>query len=417
MRRVVASHLVWMLALTAAMVLIGAFQKAPCASRIWVENDKETAFLCDSDIPHLWRWEQLGGGRLPYLDVCVPAEHVCDEYPVATMYAMRGIASLTGDAGDPYPRFYWASTALLLLCALLTTWCLEKMGARTLLFAAAPVLAVTGTTNWDLLPVALATFATLAFFRRRDSASGVLLGLGAVVKLYPITLVLPFGLERIRRGDKARAAVLLGAAGVVFLGLNVPFAALAFDGWSTFFRFNADRPADYDSLWAVACQFGVCPPIRIVNLGSIALAVVGTAWAWRLATRRRPDLPRWAMAFPLLVMVLLTSKVWSPQYSLWLLPWFAFTRIRTLTFLQYQIAEVLEFLVRYAFFGTLISGEGVPYGVLAAVVVLRAVLLLRCLGAWVRDPCPVVAGSQSIGAATDADDTTPQAGVVPRPVR
>ncbi len=89
-------------------------------------------------------------------------------------------------------------------------------------------------------------------------------------------------------------------------------------------------------------------------------------------------------------MVLLTGKVWSSQYSLWLLPWFAVTSVPWFLFLEYQLAEVAEYLVRYHYFGTVISGQGFASWVLGAIVLIRAALLLRCLLHWVRHPDPVI---------------------------
>jgi hypothetical protein len=143
----------------------------------------------------------------------------------------------------------------------------------------------------------------------------------------------------------------------------------------------------------------LCPPTPVVNIASVGLAAAGTWWSWHAAKRRSEGLPIWISAFPLLVMVLLTGKVWSSQYSLWLLPWFAVTGVPWFLFLEYQLAEVAEYLVRYHYFGTVISGRGISYWVLGAIVLIRAALLLRCLLYWVRHPDPVIA-SAAVPAAT-----------------
>src|SRR6185436_133625 len=65
------------------------------------------------------------------------------------------------------------------------------VGRRALYFALAPTLAIYATLNLDLLPVALATGGTVAYLRRRDVTSGVLLGFSAAAKLYPALLVIP----------------------------------------------------------------------------------------------------------------------------------------------------------------------------------------------------------------------------------
>src|SRR5207248_191367 len=147
-----------------------------------------------------------------------------------------------------------------------------------------------------------------------------------------------------------------------------------FTGWARFFRFNSRRPPDFDSLWEVLCHLHLCPPTPIVNALSVLLAIGGTIWAWRAAQRHDRALPIWIAAFPMLVMFLLTGKVWSSQYSLWLLPWFAVTQVPWFLFVEYQLAEVAEYFVRYHYFGTVISGHGMSYWLLGAIVVLRAAL-------------------------------------------
>ncbi len=393
-----------MLVLTTLTFSLGVAQKAQCMTRHWVEKRTGVSFRCDTDIPNLYAWEQLAGGRLPYLNPCHPAMHECDEYPVGTMYLMRAVASGVGSGGDPYARFSWLATWLLLGCALWVTWCLERMGARTLLFAAAPVLITTGTLNWDLVPVALATAATLAFLRKQDIRSGTFLGIGAIVKLYPGLLAIPFALDRLRAGTKDGAVKLGGTAAATWIAGNIPFALLGFAGWATFFRYNSRRPPDFDSLWEVVCKLDLCPPTVVVNVASATIVGVGTWFAWRAASRRAHGLPIWMLGFPLLVVVMLAGKVWSSQYSLWLLPWFALTSVPWLAFFEYQLAEVAEYLARYLYFSTVVSGRGLSYWVLGAILLIRAALLFRCLLIWIHRPDPVTNMGQ-IGVAAGEPKT------------
>jgi len=92
------------------------------------------------------------------------------------------------------------------------------------------------------------------------------------------------------------------------------------------------------------------------------------------------------MGLPLLVILVLTGKFWSPQYALWLLPWFALSRIPISVWLSYQLAEVLEYFARSAF----MTGptRGLSLGALSVVVAFRAAMLVRCLLVWMRDPLP-----------------------------
>ena len=76
-------------------------------------------------------------------------------------------------------------------------------------FSLAPLL-IYAFMNWDLLAVALATVATLAFFRERTAERH--LGLGAAAKAYPALLIVPFALDAGGRGVTAMRASVGGAA-------------------------------------------------------------------------------------------------------------------------------------------------------------------------------------------------------------
>jgi uncharacterized membrane protein len=379
-----ASHLVAMLLLGSSVLLLGAAQKAPCASQHFAETGSGPTIPCYTDLSVLLRTEQLGSGRVPYLDACVVAPQPCDEYPVLTMFTMFAAARV---AAGSYPTFYWGNVLAMLGCALLCVWALERMRARTVLFAAAPALALYGTLNWDLLAVAATTVATYLLVRRRDLASGVALGIGAAAKLYPAIVAVPFAWQRWTEGRRRDAWRLVIGATATWALVNAPFAFVGTTGWLEVFRFNGGRGADFESVWTAACQFGLCASARVLNVLIPLIVIAATALIWRRVTDRYPAEPRWFLAFPMLIVIVVTGKFWSPQYALWLLPWFALSRIPVRVWLAYQLSEVLEFVARSGFMMD-VPGSRVSLGVLSVTVVLRAVLLLRCLVVWMRDPSP-----------------------------
>ena len=242
--------------------------------------------------------------------------------------------------------------------------------------------------------MAFATAGTLAFLRGRDTRSGALLGLGAFVKLYPGLLADPVrvgaftsgregprsALGRCHRRRVARREPSLRDPRFRRLGLVLPLQLAPSPGLRQPLGGALSRAS-------VSADAGREHRVRGVGGGGY-LVVVACSEA---AVGRVADLD--SLPFPLLVMVLLTGKVWSSQYSLWLLPWFAVTSVPWFLFLEYRLAEVAEYLVRYHYFGTVISGHGISYWVLGAIVLIRAALLLRCLLHWVRYPDPVMASA------------------------
>jgi uncharacterized membrane protein len=380
---------------TLATLAAGWVLKSPCLGS-WADG-RQYNRLCYSDIAALYgdasRDRGLADDRVPYVD----GEN---EYPVLTGLAMW-VAAVPADS---YPSFFNLNAVLLAGAALATAALLHRLsGRRALFFALAPTLLIYAFVNWDLYAVALATAATAAFLSRRDGLAGVLIGLGATTKLYPALLVIPFALSRMREDRRDRAALLALTAGSAWALVNIPFALASFERWSEFFRFNSIRPADWDSLWYIASRHmefvWEAAAVNGLALATFVLAAVGL---WVAFGRRLPASRVWTFGFPLLILFLLTSKVYSPQYGLWLLPWFALALPDLRWFVAFQLADVAVFVTRFLFFARLQGvGEGVPQGAFDVAVIIRAVILVGCVIAWARrsrapdvtEPLPAMAAA------------------------
>ena len=145
--------------------------------------------------------------------------------------------------------------------------------------------------------------------------------------------------------------------------------------------------ADFGSVWyAVRLLEPGLLPDRIDPLVLVGAAVVlgGIAALALLA----PEPPRLAqLAFLAVAAFLLVNKVWSPQYTLWLLPLAALARPRWRDHVIWQTAEVVYFVAvwwdlasLYDPDAPLISAEGY-----AVTIVLRVAGLLWIAGVVVRD--------------------------------
>jgi uncharacterized membrane protein len=392
-RATASVSLLMVLAATILTLGAGLALKAPCAAGDW-NDGRQYRHLCYSDLVPLYGTEHLQDDRLPFIDHCpVEAGDQCDEYPVLTMWFMR----LAAWIGHGFTGFFAANVALLAIAALVTAWALYRIvGTRALYFAVAPTLLIYGFMNWDLFAVALAAGGTLAFFRRRDGLSGALLGLGAAAKIFPGLLVVPFALARWREGDRRAAGVLALAGAGTYAAVNLPFALLAPHQWATFFRFNANRPVDWDSLWFMLCHgfraSSTCAlKPHLINALSLAVFAVAAYLVWVARSIRQPDFPAWTFGFPLIVTFLLANKVYSPQYGVWLLPWFALALPSPTLFVLFELTDVAVFVTRFTWFGRLgaDSGDqtlqgfvGAPFGAFKFAVLVRALVLLACLVSW-----------------------------------
>jgi uncharacterized membrane protein len=376
---------------------LGTASKAPCATGHYSDG-RQYRWLCYTDVVPLLGTEQLQHGRLPFVDPCAPSANNCDEYPVLTMYMMRAAAWI----GHSFRSFFYTNAVFMTVFAGLIGWCVWLLaGRRALWFALAPTLLIYGTVNWDLAAVAAATGALVAWSRRRDGWAGILIGVGAATKFYPALLILPLFLQGLQDLEPDRSVRLLWWSVGSWVAINLPFAAISLDGWWEFFRFNGARTPDFDSAWYVACHHlePACISIANVNLLAFSAFLAGSFIAIWWKARRDPGFPRWTVAVPLLICFLLTNKVYSPQYSLWLLPLFALTMPRLGRFVAFEIADVAVFVTRFWFFGTYIGVMALPQQWWFEVALgVRALVLVWCLVGWVReDPLRVPLLAPSAG--------------------
>jgi uncharacterized membrane protein len=387
---------------TTLVLALAWTKQAPCSSGDWTGFVQYTHF-CYSDTVPLYGLHGLDTGRVPYLESAV-------EYPVLTGGFMAAAAGL-GRAYDaaarafgllptvPAVQSYTVVTCLLLsLCALLATrGVLGLSGHRpwdAAMVGLSPLLFVHAFTNWDLFAVALATLGLWAWARSRPVLAGILLGLGIAAKLYPALLLVALFLLCLRAGTLrtwVRTAVAAVSAWAV---ANAPIAFLAPENWSRFFRLNSSRPADPDTVWNLLLtatdhelfdgplRLGQSPSVlNLVVAVVLVLLVAAVGWL-TLAAPVRPRVAQ--IAFLLVAGFLLLNKVWSPQYSLWLLPLAVLARPKWRSLLLWQAAEALLWVPRMLWYlGTDNRGVDVEWFFLG--VVARDVAVLVLMGLVVRD--------------------------------
>jgi hypothetical protein len=330
---------------------------------------------CYSDIPPLWFVEGLDRGAIPYLDHPV-------EYPVLTGLWMWLAALPASSAGT----FLFWTGVLLIACAAGTAAILarEVGPGRALGFAAAPTLLVSGAVNWDLPAVLLATAGLVAHRGARDGLAGVFLGLGTAAKLFPGLFLLPATAAAWRlRGRRAGLTTALAGA-VAWWAVNAPVALAAPESWLRFFELSRERPSDWDALTTVAMRLtGWSPATPTLNLVTAVAFLLGATAVVVVAVRRDPPATWHLASLPLLAVFLLSSKVYSPQFSLWLLPLLALAFPGWGWWAAFAVADVAVTATRFPYLANFVGGglEGAwdwaPFG---TTVVVRAVVLVAV--AW-----------------------------------
>ena len=96
---------------------------------------------------------------------------------------------------------------------------------------------------------------------------------------------------------------------------------------------------------------------RQVPKGAVFFAIACAAIAvLALAAPRRPRLPQ--LCFLVLAAFLMTNKVWSPQYVVWLVPLAVLARPRLWPYLLWQLAEVAYFFGIWGYLIFVYAAEG-----------------------------------------------------------
>jgi uncharacterized membrane protein len=354
------SPLVVMFLVTTAMFVVGLVQKAPCHDEGWSRQSQVSfTHLCYSDVAHLYRERGFAQGNIAYLD---RGNYPVLEYPVLTGAMMQLAATITHWLGTGEPArdgvlFFDVNVVFLFLLGLLAVWAVSRAVPDRpydgLFVAAAPILALSATINWDLVAVGLTALALLAWARRHPMLAGCLIGLGAAAKFFPLLLFGPLLLLALRAGQLRswRGALLSGLA--TWLVVNLPVMLLATQGWLHFWSFNESRGADYGSIWYVFILSGNrVPYVNAISLVLFALACLGIA-ILAIRAQRRPRLAQ--LAFLTVTAFLVFNKVLAPQYALWLLPLVALARPRWRDWLIWQATEVFYWAAIWLHLGQQLS--------------------------------------------------------------
>ncbi|MFE0460034.1 glycosyltransferase family 87 protein [Kitasatospora sp. NPDC058965] len=375
---------------------LGLVQKLPCYTSGWFFGaTTQYTHACYSDIPHLYTARGLADGLHPYLDM-IPqptADMKFLEYPVLTGGFMQIAGWLTPTTGviQDRERWFWAVNAgMLLICAVVTVVALTRTHRRrpwdALLFALAPALALNATINWDLLAVALTAVAMAYWSGRKPVWAGVFIGLATAAKLYPVLLLGPLLVLCWRAGRWRAFGQAAGAAVVAWLVVDLPIMLANWAGWATFYTFSQTRKEDFGSFWMILMQDRnqALPTLNTWIAVLLVVCCLGIGWLALSAPRR----PRFAqLVFLVVAAFVVTNKVYSPQYVLWLIPLAALARPRWRDFLIWQACEVLYYLGIWSYLAFI--GDSKQHGIgqdwYHFAVVLHLAGTLYLCGMVVRD--------------------------------
>lgn len=371
--------------------VLGYLLDRSCRSGGWLSPDRYEN-LCYTDITALFGIRGFADGTIPYLQPGVDGGYL--EYPVITGFFMSIAAYLSDavvafrDTLDPLRTFFDVNILMLfiplLITVIATAMTVRRRPWDAMMVAAAPLVILAATINWDLLPMMFTALCLLMWSRRSPFGAGIFLGLGAAAKFYPALLLIGFLFLTVRTKQWRAFGSLVGGAAVSWLAINVPIALGNFEGWSYFYRFNSGRGVDFGSFWYAADMLGmpgVAPDmINRVAAGAFALLCILIG----VLVLRAPQRPRVASVMFLVVAAfIVTTKIYSPQYVLWLIPLAVLARPRWRDFLIWQAGELIYFVAIWWYLVTYGVDEGrglndVQYG-LATMIHIIATLYLAAI--------------------------------------
>ena len=379
------------IALAVLVSLISFVKFSPCESSGWATPD-QYIHACYSDIPALYGERGLSKGDWAYSN---GADSV--EYPVVTGAVMWVLAQIIPGGEGATNNYFNINVFFLALLFILSALLVFKMRPEfSYLFPLAPAAIASLYINWDLWAIISMLGAIYWFDRKKLDLSAIALGLSIATKFMPVFLLIPIALIFLRRNQLRAALQYFAVTALTFTAINLPVYLTTPEGWLRFYQLNLSRGSDWGSLWYALTALGV----NLANLNYLSILVLLAAFAaitiYILELRSVPSLA--SLSFIVLAAVMVASKVYSPQYVLWLTPLAVIALVDKRDLHAFWIWQGAEVIYHVAIWQHLASVTGAKFGLplygyalitllrIAATIYLIAVLVRRGLAAGTQGP-------------------------------
>jgi uncharacterized membrane protein len=368
------------LALFASLVSFAKFSQ--CENSGWA-TPGQYIHACYSDLPALYGSRGLDTNSWPY-----SSDDNSVEYPVITAMVMYA----TSFAAKSPASYFNVNIFFLILLFIATLIVVRKIRPEfAYLSAIAPAMIASLFINWDLWGIATMMLAIYWFDRKQYLHSALILALSISTKFLPIFLLIPIAFILWRDTKLKELVKYVAVVAATWLAINAPFALTTPTGWWRFFKLNLERGADWGSIWLALQQLGISLTnlnylsilVLLIALTSVAIVLFELKYTPTLAS----------VAFIVMAAVMIASKVYSPQFVLWLTPLavIALTNKKDLhAFWLWQATEVIYHVAIWQHIASITGAQfglgPTPYAIvtlvrIAGTIYLMAVLARRALQA------------------------------------
>jgi len=304
----VSTRVIILLAIVASLFSFAKFNQ--CEKTVWAGPD-QYIHACYSDLPALFSERAFGKGQWAFSggDQAV-------EYPALQGVIMWATAKVSPDGPVSYFNFSAILIALLFIASAVLVYRMKPDNA--LVYALAPTGILALFINWDLWAIVTTLLAIYWFDRKQELASALILGVSIATKFFPIVLLLPILIIFFRRQELKKGAQYLSISIGSFIAINIPFALTTPEGWWRFYDLNLHREADWGSIWYALNVFGV--NLTNINYLSLLTLLMGVLAVSIFLLQTRETLTLAESSIFIFIVLMTVSKVYSPQYVLWLTP-------------------------------------------------------------------------------------------------
>lgn len=298
-------------------------------------------------------------------------------------------AALGLSIAAPVVYFFVTAFTLSILWMITVRIIADLTGNRiwdTILLVCSPIVIVHAFTHWEILSVTAAVSALWFLSRNHYGYAGVCIGLGISAQIWPIVLLLALFMIAGRNETWMETLRCLEATILSWAAINLPIALLFPHNWFNFYVKSYMQMWDWQSCFTMLIRetnwIGFDHPTTL-NLITTILFGIGFLAILILIYKApsAPGVPE--VTFLLLIVWMLSTKEWHPQYAMWFLPFIVLTAPKwRLVFIWGSIEALVWYIQMLHMLGK--DNHGLPAGVLDLMLIIRGGLLLMLVCAVVR---------------------------------